>query len=674
MSIVKIEKVNIVFPTKLKNQVLDFLQEKGVAQIEDFEENIIKKYNNPPNPSRIPTVLRDGTDSYQEGVAECADCEYLAAEAQFAINFLEGFKKKAKKSLKEKLQDIREGGLLQVDKNKYQEVIKKFDYKKIIEQCKDLEEQINLHQNQITELNAEKNRFAAWSDLEVDFSHGLETENTKTIIGGIKTADREKLLDILAKGDENFEIQEVASDDTESKIIFSYLKTKEEIFKKALNAVNFKEADLSGVTSTVADKLVELEQKIAEHQKEVKKLTTAAKSLVKEQDNLKIVFDYYTSKISHHNAIDKTLNMNFVSIIKVWIPTQQIESLEQQLAKISSQINLIKVDLREGEEPPVALKNSNLIEPFEGVTNIYGLPKPNEVDPTWWLSLSFLIFFGFCLSDAGYGLILTAASILAIKILKMPREKQSMMRLIAYCGIFTFIAGALFGGWFGVDLDQLAPGPLSNFLLKIRLVNPMNDPLTVMYAAFALGFIHILWGIVAKFYQRWRDKQYVEAILDSGLWLYFLPVLVYWAITQSAIGKNLLLIGVAALVLTQGRTSKNILGKLFGGILSLYNVVGYFSDVLSYSRLLALGLATGVIAAIVNQIGGLLGEMIPYIGWLVMILVIIVGHIFNLAINVLGSYIHSSRLEFVEFFGKFMEGGGKMFEPFRKRFKYIVVK
>lgn len=653
MSIIKIEKANIIFPLDLKEQVLDLLQEKGVVQVDNFDEKTIEKYN-------------ANKDKEENEI----DCQYLSAEAQFAINFLDQFKEVKKKNIIEKIKD---DGILKISKDKYSETIKSFDYKEIIEKCKSLEENINLNQNKISEMTEEKSKYDGWKKLAFDFKNSLETEHTNTILGSIKTTDYDKLIDILAKGDKNFELQQVEVINTETKIIFVYLKEKEEYFKKVLNQAEFKETVFSELDGTIKQKIEELEKEIKKHSKEKEKLVADAKTLTKKQDSLKIISDYYSSQLEHNSTSERILDMNFVSVVCAWIPTKKFDSIKNGLLEISDKINIFNVEPEENDDIPVALKNGNFVESFEGITNIYGLPKAHEVDPTWWLSLSFLIFFGFCLSDAGYGLLLTAASLLAIKILKLPREKQGMMRLMVYCGIFTFIIGAMFGGWFGINIDALPVGFIGDTLRRLRLVNPMKDPLTVMYAAFALGFVHILWGITAKLYQSWRDKDYWGAILDSGLWLYFLPMLVYWAIAQSVMSRNLMLIGLVLLVLTQGRKSKNILAKFFLGILSLYNIVGYFSDILSYSRLLALGLATGVIATIINQVAILMGGMIPYVGWLVMILVILLGHVFNLGINILGSYIHSSRLEFVEFFGKFLEGGGRIFEPFRKKFKYISV-
>lgn len=656
MSIVKIEKINIIFPPELKERVLDLLQETGIAQVDNFDEEILKEYNTLKNSARNAKLI---------------DCEYLAAEAQFAINFLDKFKDVKKQSLLKKLRD---GGLLKIGKEKYDETIKNFDYKKAIEECKSLEEKINLSQNEIDKFAEEKARYDGWKKLQIDFGSGLETDYAKTTTGMIKTQDYNKLLEILAKGDENFVLEQIEIGGAETKIVFVYLKEKEEYFKKILNQADFKEVKFFELNSTVGQKIQNLDQNIIAHSAEKERLVLTARELVKKQNNLKIIFDYFSARLNYEKVSENLLNMNFVSVLQAWVPEKQFENLKENLQKISEQIYIFKVELKENDNVPVVLKNGNFIESFEGITKTYGLPKAGDMDPTWWLSLSFLIFFGFCLSDAGYGLFLAAASLFAIKILKIPKEKQGMLRLMIYCGIFTIIIGALFGSWFGVNLDTLPAGFLGDTLKKIRLIDPMKDPLTVMYAAFALGFLHILWGLIARFYQRLRDKKYLEAMLDTGLWLYFLPSLAYWAITYSRTGKMLVIIGAVLLILTQGRSSKNIFAKFFGGALGLYNTVAFFSDILSYSRLLALGLATAVISLIINQIAILMGGMVPYVGWIIMILIILLGHAFNFCINVLGSYIHSSRLEFVEFFGKFFEGGGRAFEPFRKNFKYISVK
>jgi V/A-type H+-transporting ATPase subunit I len=253
-----------------------------------------------------------------------------------------------------------------------------------------------------------------------------------------------------------------------------------------------------------------------------------------------------------------------------------------------------------------------------------------------------------------------------------------------YGGFVTFIIGALTGGWFGVVLEDLPEslGFAKRALTAIKIFDPVKDPITMLIISFVLGFIQIWVGIAIDMWWKIKNKQIIDGILDSGTWLYFLSVIVFYGATSfgllpdslKKIALYLLISGVVVIVLTQGRRQKNVFMKFLSGLGSLYGLVGYISDILSYSRLLALGLATSVIAMVVNLIGILFKDLVPVFGWILMILILVGGHTFNLVINVLGAFIHSGRLQFVEFFPKFFKGGGKIFKPFQRVSKYVSLK
>jgi V/A-type H+-transporting ATPase subunit I len=338
---------------------------------------------------------------------------------------------------------------------------------------------------------------------------------------------------------------------------------------------------------------------------------------------------------------------------------------------------------------PVEIKNNSFVAPFEAVTRIYGLPMSKEVDPTGFLAIFFITYFGLCLTDAGYGLMLFVMTAAALIFLDSPVETRKLVKLLMYGGISTIILGVLFGGYFGMDASELPAwltytkeinGVETSYFIG-QLLNPLKEPLIVLGICFLLGYIQMIVGKIIDGYWKIKQGSLVDGLCDGYLWAYALLSIGFFTFVKivpssaliTNIGTYSFYIALVLLILTQGRDKANIIGKFSGGVLSLYGFIGYVSDILSYSRLLALGLATGIIAASVNLIAGIIGGMIPFVGPIIMIVILVFGHIFNLALNALGSFIHSGRLQFVEFFGKFMEGGGTQFKPFQKQHKYVTI-
>jgi len=331
------------------------------------------------------------------------------------------------------------------------------------------------------------------------------------------------------------------------------------------------------------------------------------------------------------------------------------------------------------QDPPVAFQNTAFITPFEAVTDIFGKPKYDELDPTPVLSIFFLVAFGLALTDAGYGLVMMAVTFAAERFFNLKLPMRKMVRLLFYAGFSTTILGALTGGWFGLVLEDLPPNALVNALLKIKLLDPLSSPITLLMVAFTLGVVQLLfaWGVNA--YDLWNKGDKSSALLDAVAWITMvMSVLVWTAGKQGVIPAHIgelalwfMAANALVLIASQGREHKNPLLRLGSGVLSLYGLVSFLSDVLSYSRLLALGLATGIIGLVVNLIAGMVTEMIPVVGVVIAIVVLLGGHLFNLGINTLGAFIHAGRLQFVEFFPKFMEGGGVPFKPLGRVSKYV---
>ncbi|HHW49560.1 MAG TPA: V-type ATP synthase subunit I, partial [Clostridiaceae bacterium] len=328
------------------------------------------------------------------------------------------------------------------------------------------------------------------------------------------------------------------------------------------------------------------------------------------------------------------------------------------------------VEIREpakNEQYPILLKNNKFVKPFELVTELFSLPNSSEIDPNAFMAPFFFFFFGLMVGDAGYGLLMVIGTSIILRKFKFEGTIGKLIKLLFYCGISTFIWGALLGGWFGDVVSAVTGGA---YAIKPIWFNPLEDPMKLLIWSFVFGVIHLFTGMGLNAYKQIREGKIIDAIFDTGFWYIFLIGLMLLLVggTFASIGKYMAGIGAVLLVITQGRSEKNIFKKFTKGLLSLYNSVGFFSDVLSYSRLLALGLSTGVVASVINTIGTLFGFG-PF-GIIVFIVAFVIGSLFNMLINVLGAYVHSSRLQYVEFFGKFYEGGGKAFEPFKIKTKY----
>lgn len=395
-------------------------------------------------------------------------------------------------------------------------------------------------------------------------------------------------------------------------------------------------------------------------------------------DEIRRMGDYLTAMKARRDAEDGSIHTREAVLLQGWVPEHREKVLKDTLAPFEKHIDLRLSKPTEEDDPPILLENPARARPFEMLTMLYGAPVYGSVDPSYPMMPFFLLFFGMCYADAGYGLVITAIAMYFLKkYRKMPDNIRQVLILLKYCGIATILYGAFTGSWMGDMFDTF---PFLSFFRPIKnfftLIEPMKDPMLVLGISLGLGIVHIFYGLLLAAWDNLRKGNVFAACADQGGWMVLLTGLLifgagsFGAPSLAPAGKWMAVAGAAILVLTQGREKKGIFGKLISGALSLYNVTGYLGDVLSYSRLLALGLVGGAVAMIINMMSTLTGGM-AFVGWIIALLIFFGGHVFSMVINILGAFVHPLRLQYVEFFGKFYNSGGSAFDPFCYRTEYV---
>ena len=436
--------------------------------------------------------------------------------------------------------------------------------------------------------------------------------------------------------------------------------------------------DLSGLTGTPRENLDRLSRREAELAKKLADANEERVALAANLPALRAAFDYQSTLIDRLKQAEHLRSSRYTALAAGWIRTRDVKKLESRFAAEGLDIHIVTTDAEPGDEPPVAYDNNRLVSPFELISDLYSRPRPGEVDPTPYMAGFFAFYLGICLTDAGYGLILAVAAALMLRFVRtLSGGSRKLIRILLYSGIMTIIVGVLTGGYFGLAPEQL-PGPLSA-LGKLVILAPMEDQMTFLAFTLVLGVVQVAFGFLLKLHLNLRHGHVKDALFDQAPWLAIMLGTIFLVLAGralpawfSGLGVGLLIAAAVVILLFAERETRNPFLRLGAGAFALYQVTGLFGDILSYVRLFALGLATGVIAGVVNFIAQLVVG-VPYVGVILMVVVLVFGHIINLVINALGGFIHTTRLQFVEFFGKFYEGGGEPFNAFQLNTRYTTV-
>ncbi|EPY2271572.1 V-type ATP synthase subunit I [Clostridium sporogenes] len=650
MAIVKMNKFTLLAFESHKEKLLEELQSfEGVQFINLQNDALIEEDES------LKLLDKDSVGSkYSEYAANLS-------KLKFVLDFLEEYVTQAS-GLKALLQDKKS-----LSYSTLNEKIKTIDWESTYDDLKIKEDRLNYLSNERTKIDAEMNSLVPWEKFDAKFKTLKELKQTSYFIGTISKQYKEDFQNEFQDNLQNKYI-EFINEDNEDLYIFALVLKEEEEKAKEL----FKNYGFSSLTLVYEDSpkavIENFNIKISEIDKEVEKINTEIKTYESKIEEIQIAYEYFNNLIIRLNASENFLKSEKVIAICGWNTLDTNEELENIIKKaIGNDYYLSFAQVNEEddvEEVPIKLKNNGFASAFESVVEMYSLPLYKEIDPTPILSIFYFLFFGMMLSDAGYGLIMVIVSSIALKKVK-DTAKRNTFKLFLFAGISTVIWGAMYGGWFG-DL-------FSNYLgIKIPyLIDPAKGITQILILSVIFGLVHIFVGLGLKAYILIRSGQLKDAIYDVLTWYFVLIGAILMLVgVASSVGKILLIIGFVGLFLTQGRSAPTLGGKIGGGIYGVYGSTSYLGDVVSYSRLLALGLATGFIANALNLIVNLIPRPFSYI---ISPILFIALHLFNLLVNALGSYVHTARLQYLEFFNKFYEGGGKKFTPYKLSDQYLKI-
>ncbi|MBP5492483.1 MAG: V-type ATP synthase subunit I [Clostridiales bacterium] len=408
-------------------------------------------------------------------------------------------------------------------------------------------------------------------------------------------------------------------------------------------------------------------------------------------DDLYFLSDYIVMRQDKYEMLGQLLFSKKTFILDGFVAAEDLENVEKTL---TSKFDLVfeSRDPYDDEEVPVKFHNNDFTSAVEDIVESYSAPSRTDIDPNPVMAFFYYFFFGMMLSDAGYGILMMLGTLFVLKKRKPEGNNRKNMLKFLFCGMATTFWGFIYGSFFG-DVVGVVSENFFHHRVDLRPIwfDPSKEPMRLLILSFVLGLVHILLGLGAKFYRMWKNGDKVGAFCEVGCWylvfagvfIFILPMLTgllfpgYEFVLGNQlnnIGIGIAIAGAAGLILTGGRESKGIIGKIIGGFASIYGVTGFFSDLLSYSRLMALGLVTGIVGSVANSIGTLYKGDLLIIKLPLFLFVFLFFHSINMAISALGAYVHVNRLQYVEFFTKFYDGGGKMFRPFTGNTKHFKIK
>ena len=653
MAIVKMSKFDLVVFAEQRAKVLKKLQkfkEVNFVDIELHDEN-----------GELSKDAVEGVTKYVNN-EELTHIDERLYQLSNAISLIKKYDER-----KTRLRDVIHGN----ENYTFDELAKKalsYDWKKVSSELNKIGTQYSQIKSEISKKYMRYDEIDLWERLDVNPKELKNLKKVNTFLGTVPIKLKGTFIDGISELDKTYyEELKIVKDEVYYLVISSVDESEKEKLAEVFRNSSFTVENLD-IDAVPQDYKNELQKKISELKKEKRRLKAQIKTYSEDLTDLQAVYEYMQNKKLRIVESEKLAQTENTILIKGWIPTEKVSEFEKVIkdeAGDNYYLTFTDAD-RDDATVPIKLKNGKIASTFENLTGMYAYPRYNEIDPTPLFTPFYILFFGMMGADVGYGLVLLLATMFVLKIVNLSSQMRKSIKFFFYLSFSVIFWGLLYGSYFGATI----PG-------MWRLVDPASQYNDLLIGSILFGVVHIFVGLAIKAYMLIRDGKSLEAVYDVLFWYMALIggmlFLIFKLMNLSAVVANVsmwvMIAGMAGIVLTGGREAKGVGAKLGGGLYSLYGISSYVGDFVSYSRLMALGLSGGFIASAINMIAGMIGG--NWFGMIFIPLILIVGHLFNMFLSFLGAYVHTSRLMYVEYFGKFYEGGGKPFKDFRTENKYI---
>ena len=683
MAILNMKRIEILGLQKDRKKIIEFVQRQGCVQLDEMQEEG-QHFTNLPTQQTVTQLER-----YESTVDSAL--EVLNRYTSGKGGLLDSFAPREEMSTTE-----------------YLEKSKNVDA--TLGKCKQLNalyKKIQDSKVEIVRAETAIDQVRPWETLDIPSSF-KGTADTQAFIGTIaEPLDREGVLTKIVEADPEAqgEVEIVSADKNQTCLVAICHKDNAKTFEQALRTAGF--VAVSDATKHPPKVRIErLTKQIEQLGADIAEAEEAIKTYDDSRDDIAFLKDYLTLRTDKYKVLDKVSVDDSVFVISGYIPETKAEGLKNKLeSKFDTAVNLSDVD-NESDEVPVAVHNNKLGMTMESITNMYAFPSHKDIDPSFIMTTFYYLLFGLMLGDAGYGLVMTFLCLFVKFKYKLEPRKRATVNYGLGCGLSTTFWGAMQNSWFGDLPKWIANGLKSNeptdFISTHHLYwfDPLQNTTRFLLLCFFIGILHLILANCINLYKMSKQgmafEGFFEVVPIMLILVGIIPVInsyigggalaeipstqpidnminasapvLYILLIIGAIG---VVVGPAIVRIKQKSSVGKVLGGLGGGLYGLYNAAsGYLGDILSYARLLALGLCTGVIASVINQLGATPGGG----NWFLFIIIFIIGHTINLGINLIGAYVHTNRLQYVEFFSKFYEGGGKPFTPLSAQSQSFVFK